>query len=140
MSIWLTTNGGKILGVPRESVQLACQVKDSSLEGIAISSQQPFIIVPFHLDPMSQSMKRRALTYGDAVRALNTEDMQNALDEACRHLAVTIINLMESAVNIDRLLHTVDLQLHTSSFRPLWSCLQKVRMVPGLHERCARYY
>jgi len=73
---------------------------------------------------MSHPSKQKAVTYTEAVRTLNTDDVQADLNDACEQLASSLVELAERFDTVAKLLHTTDLQGPTT-FRAQWNVLRK---------------
>jgi hypothetical protein len=75
---------------------------------------------------MSYSNEQHAITYAEAVRVLNTEDVQADVNDACRQLALFIIELAKKIDTVAKLLRTTDSERLPTPFGPRWSTLHKV--------------
>jgi hypothetical protein len=76
---------------------------------------------------MSHPSKQKSITYDEVVRILNTDDVQADLDDACEQLALSVVELTEKFDTVAKLLHTIDLQGPTTTFRAQWNVLRKVK-------------
>ena len=76
---------------------------------------------------MSNPSKQKAFTYAEAIRTLNTGDVQADLNDACEQLTSSIVELVEKFDTVSKLLHTTDLQGPTTTFRAQWTVLCKVK-------------
>lgn len=90
---------------------------------MSVSNQTSFHL----LDEMPNHSKQKVVTYSEAVRTLNTEDVQADLNDACEQLALSIVELTEKFDSVAKLLHTADLQGPTTTFRAQWNVLRKVK-------------
>jgi hypothetical protein len=75
---------------------------------------------------MSHPSKQKAITYAEAVRTLNMDDVQADLDDACEQLALSLVELTEKFDIVAKLLHTTDLQGTTTTLGAQWNVLSKV--------------
>lgn len=75
---------------------------------------------------MSLSTKQKPITYADAVRALNANDVQADLKDACEQLGLSAVSLMGTFDAVAKQLHTIDLLGLAPPFKPRWNALRKV--------------
>jgi hypothetical protein len=73
-------------------------------------------------------MKQKPFTYTDAVRAINADDVRTDIEDACEHLALSTMAMMETFASIAKQLHTIDVQglNHGSPLKPQWNPLSRV--------------
>lgn len=76
---------------------------------------------------MSSSSKQKVITYAEAVRTLNTDDVQADLDSACEQMAVSVVELSSKFNVVANMLHTTNLQGPPTAFRIQWNVLCKVK-------------
>lgn len=76
---------------------------------------------------MSPTSKPKAITYGEAVRTLNTDDVQADLDGACEQLALSVVGFTAKFDVVAQLLQNAVLQEPTITLRAQWNTLNKVK-------------
>ncbi|KAF8219636.1 hypothetical protein L208DRAFT_1338840 [Tricholoma matsutake] len=74
---------------------------------------------------MSPTSKPKAITYGEAVRTLNTDDVQADLDGACEQLALSVVGFTAKFDVVAQLLQNAVLQEPTITLRAQWNTLNK---------------
>jgi hypothetical protein len=79
---------------------------------------------------MSKIAKQKAISYADAVHAMNSSEVVTGLDEACTRLCDAILGLHERFSCVARYLHSVDLLALAPPLKPQWETLHKVRPPP----------
>ncbi|KAH9474790.1 hypothetical protein JR316_0013255 [Psilocybe cubensis] len=74
---------------------------------------------------MSYPSKIKPITYADAVRALNTQDVEENINDACGKLAFAMSAMIGKFEAISKQMHTIDLLRHTVPLRPRWDSLKQ---------------
>ncbi|KAF9463275.1 hypothetical protein BDZ94DRAFT_1259539 [Collybia nuda] len=76
---------------------------------------------------MSQSTKQKSFTYPDAIRSINADDVRTDIEDACEHLALSTMNMMETFSSIAKQLHTIDVQGLSPGppLKPQWDPLSR---------------
>ncbi|PPQ92541.1 hypothetical protein CVT25_010374 [Psilocybe cyanescens] len=74
---------------------------------------------------MSYPSKIKPITYSDAVRTFNSQDVQEDINDACGKLAFAMSAMMGKFDAISKQMHTIDLLRHTAPLRPKWDSLKQ---------------
>ncbi|KAF8892972.1 hypothetical protein BD779DRAFT_1436539 [Infundibulicybe gibba] len=71
------------------------------------------------------SLKNKSLSYFDAARLFNDNNVKADLNAGCERLAQTLIALMGRFDAVTTQLHTIDLQGRTAPLKPRWHTIRK---------------
>jgi hypothetical protein len=79
----------------------------------------------------------KPIFYADAVRIFCDEDVQADLNNACKKLAQSTVDLMQTFDTVATQLHTVDLHGLAAPMLPKWNSIRKVNKRPQSFISCA---
>jgi len=71
-------------------------------------------------------MSHEPISYTDAVRIFSDGDVQADLDDACKKLAQSTVDIMQAFDSVATQLHTVDLHGLAAPTLPKWNLIRKV--------------
>lgn len=72
------------------------------------------------------SKTNKPIYYADAARVLNSQDVQEDLNDACEKFAQAMNAMMGKFEAISRQMHTIDLLRYSAPLRPRWDSMQQV--------------
>ena len=75
---------------------------------------------------MAHSQRARPVTYADAVKTFNTQDVQSELNDACGKLAHAMSTMMQKFDSVTKQMHTIDLLRLNTPLKPKWDSMHQV--------------
>ena len=75
---------------------------------------------------MPYTSQPKPVSYAEAVRAFNGQDVQDDLNDACGKLAHSMSAMMDKFEAITKQMQTIDLLRLSAPLRPRWDSMRKV--------------
>jgi len=91
---------------------------------------------------MPYTSQPKPISYAEAVRTFNGQDVQDDLNDACGKLAHSMSAMMDKFEAITKQMHTIDLLRLSLPLRPRWDAMRKVSIYNSssgsLHRKLCR--
>jgi len=75
---------------------------------------------------MPYTSKAKPISYAEATRAFNGQDVQDDVNDACGKLAQAMSAMLDRFESITKQMHTIDLLRLSAPLKPRWDTMRQV--------------